>query len=253
MVPKGTVFLRDRGFIGDERKDVWGELVGSPDDQMLLADGDEAYLEINKDHDVRIGQELAVFNRLRKPEEGKTKGYIVAIQGTVRVNAWNEKTRVARAKIIESLDVIERGMSVAPLGRSFDVVPPVPNEREVWAKIIAAIEPRELIGQHQVVFIDKGSKDGLRAGNRLFAVRRGDRWDQSVKVGRPMTAHRIHYELRSAEMESAPTPAQGSSLPIENAGEIRVLRERENTSLCVVTYAQHEFEPGQVVVARRGY
>ena len=253
MVPSGTVFLRDRGYVGDERKDVWGMLSGSPQDQMLLSDGDEVYLSIDKDHDVRIGQEFTIFNRLRRPDTGKSKGYIVAIKGTAKVVAWDSKTRIARAKLTESLDVIERGDKVGPIGRRFDVVPPVPNDRETWAHISAAVEPHELIGQYQVVFIDKGSRDGLRAGNRLFVVMQGDRWRDNVRMGRKMAMHRMNYQLRRAEVVRAPDTGRGKTFPPEVVGEVRVLRAREHTSVCVVTYTEYELEPGQLLIARRGY
>ncbi len=253
VVPSGTVFLRDRGYIDNEKKDVWGKLVGSPEDQMLLSTGDEAYVQIGEEHDVRIGQELSVFRRLRRPEAGDTEGYIVAIKGTVSVNSWDEDTRIARVDITESLDVIERGDKVAPVGRRFEVVPPVPNDREVWAHIVSTVEPREIIGQHQVVFIDKGSEHGLRAGNRLFAVDKGDRWRESVRYGRRMAAHRMDYRLRQAEVKRAPDEGKGKDFPREVVGEIRVVRARKKTSICVVTYSEYEFEQGRLLVARRGY
>ena len=255
MVPQGTVFLRDEGYIADEAREVWGEVLGSPQDNMLLAEGDEVYLEIKGDRDVRIGQEFTIFEKTRRPEAGDSKGYIVRFKGTARVTRWNEKTRVAQATLTESLDVIERGALIGPVGRRFDVVPPVQNDREVWAHIAAAVEPRELIGQNQVVFIDKGAKEGLRPGNRLFVVAQGDRWRDSVKMGRAMAANRVHFELRKAEITTAPDTGKGQTdrMPREVIGEIRVLRTEPHSSLCVVTSSVLELEPGFPVVARRGY
>ncbi len=254
MVPQGTVFLRDQGYIADEAREVWGRVFGSPQDNMLLAQGDEVYLEINKDHDVRIGQEFTIFEKTRRPEAGDSKGYIVRFKGTARVTRWNEKTRIAQATVTESLDVIERGALIGPIGRRFDVVPPTPNDREVWGHIAAAVEPRELIGQNQVVFIDKGAKDGLRPGNRLFVVTQGDRWRDSLRMGRRMAANRVHFELRKAEITTAPdTGRNPEALPREVIGEIRVLRVEPHSALCVVTSSVLELEPGFTVVARRGY
>jgi len=254
MVPQGTVFLRDQGYIADEAREVWGRVFGSPQDNMLLAEGDEVYLEINKDHDVRIGQEFTIFEKTRRPEAGDSKGYIVRFKGTARVTRWNEKTRIAQATLTESLDVIERGALIGPVGRRFDVVPPTPNDREVWGHIAAAVEPRELIGQNQVVFIDKGAKDGLRPGNRLFVVTQGDRWRDSLRMGRRMAANRVHFELRKAEITTAPdTGHNPKALPREVIGEIRVLRVEPHSALCVVTSSVLELEPGFTVVARRGY
>ena len=252
-VQQGTLFLRDLGYISDESEDIWGTLVGSPNDQMLLSDRNEAYLKIEKDHDIRIGQELTLFRRDRKPEVGGGDGRIVHVKGTVRVTHWNPDTRIARVRVIESLDVIERGDKVGPVTRRFDVVPPVRNDRDVWAKITGAIQPAELIGQHQVVFVDKGEKDGLRPGNRLFAVANGDRWHNSVRVGRRTAANSVHYQLHSAEISTAPDTVSGQKLPSEVVGELQVLRVREQTAICIVTHADFEMEPGQVLLARRGY
>lgn len=253
MVPPGTVFLRDHGYVGDWGQDVWGQIVGSPDDQMLLSENDEAYVHLPGDREIRIGQELTIFSPERKPEQGKTKGVIVAIKGTVRVNAWDSETRVARVDIIESINAIERGDKVGPVGRRFDVVPPVPNDQEVAATIAASFEPRELVGQHQLVFLDKGEEDGLRPGNRLFVIRKGDRWRQSLTDGTDMAANRVRYELHDVEIEEATDVSRGREFPREVVGELRVLRTEPHTAAALVTFAAFELEPGDQAVARRGY
>jgi len=252
-VPTGTIFLRDYGYIGSDSDDTWGTLVGSPNDQMLLSDGNDAYIKINDKHEVRIGQELTLYREARKPEAGNSSGRIVHVKGTIKITQWNPKTHTATAKIVESLDVIERGDKVGPVSRRFDMVPPVPNDLDVWAKITGAIHPHELIGQHHVVFIDKGEQDGLKPGNRLFAVVNGDRWSQSVQVGRRNAAARVNYRLRSADVTTSPDTVSGQKFPSEIAGEIRVLRVRKETAICVVTSADFEMEPGQTLWARRGY
>lgn len=249
-VPAQTVFLRDRGYIADEVKDVWGEIGGSPSEQMLLSYGSDVYLEIKKDQDVTIGQELTIFRPLRSAAKGK-KGTIVAILGTVRVDRWDPKTRIARAQIIESLDVIERGAKVGPVGRSFDVVPPQPSEVDVWATITDSLYPHVFYGQEQVVFIDKGSKHGLQPGNRLFAVAKGDRWKHSLSLASEYAA--VRPDEDGLGIEEVRGSDRDEDYPEEVIGEIRVLRVREDTATCLVTSASRELEPGFQVVARKGY
>src|SRR5262249_451130 len=89
-VPPGTIFLRDRGYIDDVR-DEWGELSGSPEDQMLLSYGDLAYLEMSPGHDPAVGDELTIFRPLGPPRHGDAKGTLVSILGTAKVNAWDPK------------------------------------------------------------------------------------------------------------------------------------------------------------------
>lgn len=250
-VPADTVFLRDRGYVDDEVKDVWGEIGGSPSEVMLLSFGSDVYLEIKKNQDVVVGQELTIFRPLRDMTGGE-KGTIVAILGTARVDRWDPKTRIARAHITESLDVIERGAKVGPVGRRFDIVPPQPSEVDVWAKITASLYPHVLYGQEQVVFIDKGEKDGLRPGNRLFAVSKGDQWRKSLSVASEYAAARPEDEGTGIERTGKRGRGE-DQYPEEVIGEIRVLRVRDNTATCVVTSTVRELEPGFQVVSRKGY
>lgn len=249
-VPAQTIFLRDRGYIADDVKDVWGEIGGSPSEQMLLSYGSDVYLEIKKGQDVTVGQELTIFRPLRSVAKGE-KGTIVAILGTVRVDRWDPKTRIARAQITESLDVIERGAKVGPVGRRFDVVPPQPSEVDVWAKITDSLYPHVFYGQEQVVFIDKGSKDGLKPGNRLFAIAKGDRWKRSLSLASEYAAARPDED--GLGIEEVRGSDRDEDYPEEVIGEIRVLRVREDTATCLVTSASRELEPGFQVVARKGY
>jgi hypothetical protein len=257
LVPKSTVFLRDQGYIDDDIKDVWGKIGGSPEDQMILTEGDHAYLEVDPGHDVSVGQELTIFKPLRKLEgPGGAKGTIVAILGTAKVESWDAKNRVARAMLTESLDAIERGAKIGPMGRRFNVVPPVKNDVELQAKVIAAMYPHALFGQNQLVFIDKGGKDGLVAGNRLFAIVQGDAYGQTLKVSSPDGASQARYEAdKPAVIEKNPDsiPKDDTKYPREIIGEIRVLRTRDHTAACLVIQATREFETGQPFVARKGY
>jgi hypothetical protein len=248
QVPAGTIFLRNEGFIDDEKTLRWGEIVGSHEDKMFLSDTDELYVKIEGDHEVKIGQELTVFRPVRSAGGGK----VVEILGTVRVDQWNPQDKLARARVTETSDVIERGASVAPLTRRFEVVPPARNEADVTAHILTSIIPYNFYGQNQVVFVDKGEKDGLKPGNRLLVIRKGDSWHRSLPS--PGAARRISIESDSAaEVETVPKPKTTAELPEEFDGELRVLTVKDHTATCMVTNARREIEQGEEVYARKGY
>jgi hypothetical protein len=256
QVQPNTVFLRDQGYIDDDVKDVWGEVSGSPDDQLLLSEGDNAYLDLKPGHDVQIGQELTVFRPIKSTLRGDAKGSLVAILGTARVEKWDPATRVARAKLTESLDVIGRGAFVGPVGRRFAVVPPVRNETDLWGHVAASIYPHVLYGQNQVVFIDRGQQAGLVPGNRLFVVSRGDAYRKTLLGASEFATAEVHYENeKPAVIEKGGVLGRGddSKYPDEVVGEIRVLSVRDHTAACLVTVSNREIEPGQSVVARKGY
>ena len=255
-VQPNTIFLRDQGYLDDDVKDVWGEVSGSPEDQLLLSDGDDAYLELRPGHDVRVGQDLTIFRPVRGELHGDRKGTLVSILGTARIEQWDPETRIARAKLIESLDVIGRGSLVGPMTRRFEIVPPVPNQAEVRGHVAASIYPHVLFGQNQLVFIDRGLQDGLVPGNRLFVVTRGDGYRRTLVGASVFASAQVHYDsTRPATIEKGAAVGKGddAKYPEEVTGELRVLSVRDHGAACLVTNATREIEPGQTVVARRGF
>jgi hypothetical protein len=251
QVPHNTVFLRDQGWIRDPADEVWGDVTGANADRMFLSDGDEVYLHIDKGHDVHMGQDLTVF----KPLHISAAGTIVQIAGTARVDQWNAQDRVARAKIIESLNVIERGEKIGPLARAFEVVPPRRNDVDVVdAHVLASLHPNEFFGQNQIVFIDKGEDDGLKVGNRLTVMRNGDAWRQTLVT--PQAGYRVSAddETPMPPLENTPGSRQDEQhYPDEPVAELRVVSLKKKTATCIVTSSRVEIESYDRAVARKGY
>lgn len=246
-VPPRTVFLREEGFV-EEGVDAWGEITGAPEDKSFLMDTDDVYLRIAPGKDVHIGQELSVY----RPVRSVSKGKIVQLQGTLRVNQWNAKERFARATVIETMDVIERGARVAAIPRRFEVVPPVRNEKDIDAAILGSVYFHNFYAKEQVLYVDKGSEDGLRPGNRLLVTRSGDSWRQSLPANG--AAKRIAIEADNpAEVETIARPRDEKAYPEETVAEIRVLDTHAHTSMCIVIDSSREIEVGEIGHARRGY
>jgi hypothetical protein len=258
LVPDDTVFLRTLGYIDDPRKDVWGELVGAHEEQMLLAEGNHVYLSMRPGVSLERGQKLTIFRPVRVPQNIKgartPKGQIVSFKGTVEIDHWDPEARVARGTLVETIDVVERGSKVGPVGRRFDVIPPKPSDVDVWARVLTSIYPHEIIGQNQAVFIDRGKKDGLAAGNRLVVVQRGDMWRKTLATATKMARGRVRTDVpERVSIDYTPLHGDESAFPEEVVGEIRIVRARNDSSLAIVTASQREIEPGDRVVARKGY
>jgi hypothetical protein len=249
-VPHDSVFLRDQGWIQDESDEVWGEVTGSASETMFLSDLNEVYLTIKSGHDPRVGQELTVF----RTRETAAAGAIVQLLGTVRINAWNEKERIARAQIVETLDTIERGNKIGPIARSFLVVAPVTNESEVTAHVLASLRPNEIFGQNQIVFIDKGEAAGLQPGNRLLIRRRGDAWRHTLVTEGAGQRISTDNEQPMPPMEMTPgSTADDAKFPEETVAELRVLTTKRDSAACLVTQANVEIDTHDIAYARKGY
>lgn len=257
-VPKDTVFLRNEAYIEDPQKNVVGEVVGAKEEQTLLGQGNHVYLDIKPGSKLQVGQELTLFDQSRKPEpvEGARQppGEIIVIKGTVRVEDVDTKKNVAKARIVESVDAIERGTKVGMVGRRYLAVPPAPSKVTVWARLLTGIYPHVFLGQHQLVFIDRGSEDGLAAGNRLLVIRRGDTWRRSLDTGSKSARLRMRVDLPGkAETEPTQLKRDDSEFPQEIVGELRIVNAHRWTSLAIVSATQRELFPGDRAVAREGF
>ena len=171
----------------------------------------------------------------------------------MKVDQWNAKERIARARVTETLDTIERGARVGPVARSFEVVPPARNEQGRRAPgPHERASARRSTAQNQVVFLDKGEEDGLKPGNRLFIIRKGDGFHKTQPAG--SAAKRIALEDESpAAIENITQPTDDKSLPEEVLAELRVINVKKATSMALVTLSRREIDIGDNAFARKGY
>jgi len=256
-VVKDTIFLRDQGYIGDPKRDVWGELVGSDEEQMMLAEGNHVVLTLRPGVTVSRGQELTVFTSVRQPEQvrgaRKPPGEIVAIRGTVKIIDFNPDTRMARAMLTESVDVVERGAMIGPVGRRFDVVPPLKTSAKVHARVLTSIYPSVYISRDQIAFLDRGSEDGLLPGSRLFVLRKGDSWRASLTTGSKMTRRRMLINTpEEAGSEDTPMRGDESKFPEDTIAELRVLRTEKYSAIALIVESKREVIAGDLAVSRPG-
>jgi hypothetical protein len=181
-----------------------------------------------------VGDEFTAFDILGEVESvedpGTEMGKLVEIKGFIHVTSFDKKTRIARVVIDESFRPIPRGTRIGKVRRRFDEVPPVVNDRDLEGHIIAHLNNVKLSAAHQVVFVDRGKADGVRNGNRFFAVEQRD------------GLRRINNE-----------PNDHDGYPVEVIAEMRVIEARPQTATCLITGAIRELEIGQKVELRKGY
>jgi len=224
---------------------------------MMLAEGNHVVLILRPGVTVSRGQELTVFTSVRQPQKvvgaRKPPGEIVAIRGTVKVIDFNPETRMARAMLTESVDVVERGAMVGPVGRRFDVVPPLKTSAKVSARVLTSIYPNVYIARDQIAFLDKGSEDGLLQGSRLFVLRKGDSWRASLTTASKMQRRRMLINSpEEAGSEDTPMDGDDDKFPEDTVAELRVLRTEKYSSIALVTESKREVVSGDLAVSRPG-
>jgi hypothetical protein len=228
------LLIRNRGFVDKEILRRSGALVGAQKEVSLLGQYDEVYVEFKENREIAAGEEYAVFEALREvdsiEDKGSELGVLVEILGSARVTSFDKEKGIARAVIDESLQPIERGAMVGPVSRKFQLVASVPNDRELKGHIIAFLDPTIMAAAHQIAFVDRGVRQGVREGNRFFVIEKRDTYRKS----REEDDDREGY-------------------PFEVLAELRVVEARPNTATCVVTATARELEVGAEVEMVKGY
>ena len=256
LVPTGTVFLQNVGYVYDDKVENIGEITGSPEDKMLLTTLDRVYVRLGEEQvkNTFVGDTITVYTVSRPVKKGtEAVGYVVEILGSIRIDHIDKKTRLAEGVITEALDVIERGAKVAPIERKLDVVAPATNEVEQRGSLLESVRPNQLYGTNQVVLIDKGDAAGLKPGNRLFVVRKGDPWQEDLSSAGALGAAKVKLSTDGpAEVEGTKKDAS-ADYPDEVVAEIRVIRVRKNTATCLVTHSKRELVSGDTWLAKKGY
>ncbi|MEK7422609.1 MAG: hypothetical protein AAB131_02095, partial [Actinomycetota bacterium] len=119
-----------------------------------------------------------------------------------------------------------------PLDKQIKTVEPTRNEVDVQGTIVAMLDADQLIGTGQVVFLDLGKAKGVKVGNRLYVVRRGDAYDDIM----------------------GPTTNVGQDdrrFPARALGEVMVVQVGKHASVALVTLAIQEMGPGDLVLMRK--
>jgi len=228
------VQLKQVAFVDQEELDDSIIIDGSVDSKELLATDDVVYLKYPEDKPPKVGERYSIYeagNEVTHPRDGKVVGSYVRILGELEVTSVKKGKR-ARAVITDANREIERGALVGPLIRQLRTVPPARNEVDLQGTIIAMLTSDQIIGSGEVVFIDLGEGSGLKVGNRMYVVRRGDAYDDvmgpSTDVGK-----------------------DDRRFPARALGEVVIVDVGKSVSIGLITLSVQEMGEGDLVMMQR--
>ncbi len=204
---------------------------GSVDEKGLLGPGDEVYLSYPAGKPPEVGKRYSVYIPGRAVKSGsKDVGSYVRLLGTLEVVSVKQDKR-ARGKIIEANHEIERGAKVGKLATKFRNVPPAAATVDLQGSIVAMLTKDQLIGERgEVVFIDQGRGSKLVVGNRMYVVRRGDAYPDTM---------------------SNEIGADDRRFPARALGEIVIVEVGDKISIGVVTLSVQEMSIGDIVMMQK--
>jgi len=165
LVDKNLLILS--GYIADSAHSV-GAIYDKPGEITNLAKGDYAY--VTTDHPVKKGDKFYIIypvGEVKHPVTGRSLGVRIAILGTAEVVDQKDP------KILITSSYVE-----IPIGSLIDnyyeIEPPLavdnPRKPDITGYVVTSLRRIYAHGNWDVVFIDKGENDGLKAGDLLATM-----------------------------------------------------------------------------------
>lgn len=210
--------MLNAGYVGDdESKDV---IVGGAEPKRNFSYDDIVYVNIRSTEDVNIGDKYVMFNRLNKvkhPVTGREYGRLIKILGILRITA-KDKPGMYTARITLSFDVSGKGTMLMPYQEPSPIYDtPQTKTKDIAGYILEVMDGRTINGQHDIVYLDKGSAEGVEPGDRFVVY----------------------------------TGPEEENLPRKLVGETQVILVKEHTSTAVVRKSTNVLIKGDQVESKK--
>ncbi|HET8541938.1 MAG TPA: LysM peptidoglycan-binding domain-containing protein [Anaeromyxobacter sp.] len=229
-VPPRSRWAQHDTFVTPRELAESGAITAAFEEKIMLSSQDRAYARFAGRTDVKAGETYVVYKTERPiyhPDTRELWGYQSVVLGSAKVVAVEEKA--ATLVIQQSFDSIERGALLGPwTEKTYRAVARRPNRQALDGKVIATrTDVVTVVGEHHVVFVDRGSRDGVEEGNVFTVIRSGDLYGKDP------------YQ-----------PPWDPSLPKEDVGNLLVIDVKERASAALVTRSLKELVVGDRVEMR---
>ncbi len=158
------------GFINDEESA--GEIVGSAENKTNVGYDDVVYVKAKNPAGMNIGDKLLIYtplDRVKHPVTGNRIGRLIRGLGILQITAKDPSADVLTARISLSFSEIEEGSQLTPYQEPTLVYQPAEKRsKDISGYIVEVTDQRTITGQIDIVYLDKGSADGVDAGDRFL-------------------------------------------------------------------------------------
>ena len=211
----------------------------STGDRMILGQHDALYLKLNNPHDVAPGDFYTVYRRVRKvfhPATGEYFGFVVIRLAVVQV------TQADHA--LTTVEVVRSYGAIAPGDPVMRFVPPASSDESSQVRDVAELQgmivelqadkPMTLVSQFDVVYLDRGTGDGLRSGD-LLELHRHSQGLPPRKIGQ--------LKVIATEDRTATAMIQGATTRVMKGDRFKLVGHSAPAALPVETPVQPLSQP----------
>jgi hypothetical protein len=216
------------GFITPFVPEGDGVILGEERQRKLIGAADRVYLKFEDSADEQVGARFFIFSTsdmIKHPVTNKDVGYLNTIQGVVEVTEVGGE--YAKGVVRSSYESISPGDKLMPYKKRSGEITFEPGAEPIEGNIIIAERRTVIIGDRQIVFIDLGEAEDIKAGNRFDVFR-------EPGVAGPFETEAKHI------------------LSTESIGELLVLSVEPDTAAALVTHALYEIQPGERIRLKTG-
>lgn len=234
--PRSTLSLLTPGFITTSEVQETGRIEGSFGETEHLYFPQSIYVSFAKAGTAKVGETYLIFRNMGEvmhPITQKPVGIYTRIVGQLKVTAL-DKGGMAKALIVRQQDVVMRGDLLGPAGEEMmRQVAARPNERDVKGAMVVGAPNKALavLGESQLMILDKGSDDGVKAGNTFTLWRQHD----ALAQDNILNPSRIEEQW-----------------PREDIGECVAFEVKSKVTICLISRSMREFVVGDHAEIRAG-
>jgi hypothetical protein len=161
------------GVVTEQELDAASSVVDSPHDRIWLGQHDSVFVGLGPG-EVTEGDQFTVFRvegKVLHPETRALVGHHVDVLGWLEVTEVEGETALARVE--QSYGEMRRGDRILPRKPVPGGVEVRPALDAVKGQVLLLPDSRMQTGSEDVLFLDRGSDDGLRVGNPIEIYRLG--------------------------------------------------------------------------------
>lgn len=204
------------GFIRKEPVSPCGSIFKVKENKIIVSKGDLVYVRPLAKSTFQKGDLFTIFRILKLPGKREKFGVQHYILGIARIReVWS---KFAVAEIVRSFRDIGSGDFLMPYKARSPRIVLAKSKEGLDGKIICSEEHSSIFAANDIVFLDKGIKDGVKAGQ----------------------SYSVYYQ----EKQAAPRGQKPLLLSPADYGTILVLRAEKTTSTAIVTRAEKAIRPG---------
>jgi len=155
------------GFIRKAPVIPAGAIFKVKDDKEMISAGDLVFIRAKGDINLTAGSKYSVYRTSKPIIDQKTEALIGTqhyLTGIVEITKMEPRFAVAR--VIQSYRTIEVGNLLMPYKRRSPRIELTQSKKGLNGELIISEEHADIIGDNDIAFIDKGSKDDVKLGQQ---------------------------------------------------------------------------------------